>query len=178
MPGTPGNWVGVIQRIATAAGLAVAQRVLYFGAGFTVTDNDTDKRTEITLSPPEYAPLADTEVQPALAATGNEVVVLALADSDGPSLVRQVELFLTDDVAGDPTDFRTVSIVDVDPVAGIAFAVLIPGGDHDTTAGWSALTTPFATAPYELAAGHFLAASWSSAAAGVVIPNGVWKVLQ
>jgi hypothetical protein len=155
---------------------------LRIGTGLTATyyanTGNGEPYIEITTAPPEYLPLADLVAQKELPATGNSVTVLALADGDGPSLVRQVELFLTDDLVGDPTDFRVVGIYDVDPVVGMVGATLIPGGEHDTTAGISALVSPFATAPYELAAGHFLAASWSSAAAGVVLPDGVWKILQ
>lgn len=177
--------IPVITHIETASVTLRPADRLRIGAGLTATyypsTNNGTPYIEIAaaaVTPSAYLPLADLVVQKGLPATGNSVTVLAMANSEGPSLIRQLDLYLTDNVPADGTNFRIVEIRDVDPLVGIGASVLIPGGDHDTTAGILALMSPFSTVPYELAAGHVLAASWASVSAGAVLPDGVWRVLQ
>lgn len=129
----------------------------------------------------ELAPSFLTEVevpQPTLAATGNVTQILALA-TDRLRIFRGVNIFVTEAVNANNANYRKVTIVDVtsagDPLPLFqATTKFAPVG----TGSWVAFVPPFTVPAFDLPAGHHLVASWESSAGGVVIPSGMWQLLQ
>ncbi len=178
---TSPSYLPVIKTITDSAGGSmrpVDELRIMPGLTATLVTGDGPDRIELDTyaADPDYLPLASLVPQPALAATGNSVVLLARANSEGPSLIRQLDLFLTDSVPASMTDFRSVQILDVDPVAGLGSPPMVV--EYEFTAGIDPVTSPISWTPYELAAGHFLAASWESHGTGAAYANGVWEIKQ
>jgi len=151
------------------------------GLTMTYVTGDGPDRIELSPTPPTYQPLDAYAYQKELPALGGSATILAIASDEGDAHIELVELCIADgSVTADDIDYRILNLVTIDPVTGTPSLVVrvttetAPTGTGD----WTPLLAAFTTGPFTLPASHRLVVVWEADGAGVVIPNGVYRIRQ
>ncbi len=174
----------VVTNISTPGGLVLRPAdELRIGAGLTATYVQNTGNGQpyiliaVTASPAlDTVPIPPSEQQAAIAAGFSAQCVIVTGAIGAPCIVTQLDLFPSDPLASNGSDYVECELVEEDGAGGSSTSL----ATFDTaTTDWDPGKIAFtwtADVGYQLAAGHSIVARWSHAGAGVDVPASAWRI--